>query len=483
MALAVVAATVPLAASATASTAPGDAALSAYFDQRLDWRSCDDGGAAECADVEVPLDYSRPDGKTIRIAVSRIKAGEPSERHGVLLMNPGGPGGSGLTLPATMLKKGVIPDSVRRRFDLIGFDPRGVGRSAPVNCGLTKQELSLNGPVYRPETFDKDVSRARTMAQKCQDKNSGVLPHITTRNTARDMDVIRGALGERKISYLGVSYGTYLGAVFTQMFPERADRFVLDSALDPGRVWRGFSQDRAQDAERAFTRWTQWTAERHATYGLGDTPDKVRERFWALFNRPAPNPVHDFVSGSPSVFYDVKEAAKSIAGLDTAAGPTGLAPATGSSGEPAAGPSAASGATDNLYSAYWSVMCADSDSWPRDPEQYRRDAALDKQNNPLSEGSASNINACAFWPKATEPTTVVDNTASALIVNNEWDSQTPLAGATGLHKAMKGSRMVTVQDGVGHGVYGTNPCAGDAVNTYLTTGRLPEKNLNCRSTG
>ncbi|MFH8587352.1 alpha/beta hydrolase [Streptomyces celluloflavus] len=479
--LGVAAASVPLLAPSAASAAPADAALSAYFDQRLDWHSCDDGGPAECADVEVPLDYGRPGGKSISIAVSRIKASEPSERHGVLFMNPGGPGGEGLTLPAMMLEKNVIPDSVSRRFDLIGFDPRGVGRSAPVDCGLTDQELSLSGPAYRPETFEEDVSRARTVAEKCQGKNSGVLAHITTRNTARDMDVIRGALGEKKISYLGISYGTYLGAVFTQMFPERADRFVLDSAVNPGRVWRGAFQDRAQDTERAFTRWTQWTAQRHATYGLGDTPDKVRESFWALFNRPAPNPVHDFVSGFPTVFYDVDNAAKTIAGLNTA-DPT-KAPASGTPGKPAAGPSAASGAIGNFYSAYWSVTCADSDSWPRDPEQYSRDAALDKQKNPLFAGSASNINACAFWPKATEPTTTVDNTTGALIVNNEWDSQTPLVGATGLHKAMKGSRMVTVHDGVGHGVYGTNPCADHAVNTYLTTGRLPEKNLSCRSTG
>ncbi|MFH0518675.1 alpha/beta fold hydrolase [Streptomyces sp. M41] len=240
VALGVAAAAVPLAALAGAA-APGDAALSRYFDQRLDWQSCGDGGPAECADVEVPLDYSRPDGKTIRIAVSRIKASEPSERHGVLLMNPGGPGGEGLTLPAMILKEKIIPDSVSRRFDLIGFDPRGVGRSAPVNCGLTDQELSLSGPAYRPETFENDVSQARAIAEKCQGKNSGVLEHITTRNVARDMDVIRGALGEKKISYLGISYGTYLGAVFTQMFTERADRFVLDSAVDPGRVWRGYS--------------------------------------------------------------------------------------------------------------------------------------------------------------------------------------------------------------------------------------------------
>ncbi|MFH0518678.1 alpha/beta hydrolase [Streptomyces sp. M41] len=182
------------------------------------------------------------------------------------------------------------------------------------------------------------------------------------------------------------------------------------------------------------------------------------------------------------MFYDVDNAARTIAGLNTTADPA-KAPAAEAHGKPAAEPFAESGATDNFHSAYWSVTCADSDSWPRNPEQYRRDAAEDKQNNPLSAGSASNINACAFWPKATEPTTIVDNTAGALIVNNEWDSQTPLVGATGLHKAMKGSRMVTVHHGVGHGVYGTSPCADDAVNTYLATGRLPEKNLTCHSNG
>ncbi|MFF3215416.1 alpha/beta hydrolase [Streptomyces sp. NPDC002886] len=480
MALGVAAATLPLTASQSTAAAAvmGDAAPSVFSGRRLDWRPCAGGGLAQCTSVEVPLDYSRPEGRTIRIAVSRIKASEPSERHGVLLVNPGGPGGDGLTVPQMMLDEKVIPDSVRRSFDLIGFDPRGVGRSAPVNCGLTEQEKTLSGPAYRPETFADDVAQARGTAAKCQSKNRDILPHITTRNTARDMDVIRGALGEKKISYLGISYGTYLGAVFTQLFPGRADRFVLDSAVDPGRVWRSFFQDRAQDAEKAFTRWTRWTAQRHATYGLGETPDKVRETFWALFNRPAPNQVHDFVSGFPTVFYDVEDAARTIAGLrDTATTPTNGAIGMG------AGPAAPSDTSDNFHSAYWSLTCADSNSWPRNPERYRRDAALDKQHHPLLAGSASNINPCAFWPKATEQTTVVDNAVGALVVNNEWDTQTPLPGATGLHKAMKGSRMITVQGGLGHGVYGTNPCADDAVNTYLTTGRLPQKDITCHPTG
>lgn len=129
------------------------------------------------------------------------------------------------------------------------------------------------------------------MADKCKARQGDKLSHITTRNTARDMDVIRAVLGEKKISYLGFSYGTYLGAVYTQMFPGRADRFVLDSAVDPDRVWRGMETAKSPDYERAFTRWSKWTAQRAELYHLGDTPDKVRKAFWDLVARANRTPI------------------------------------------------------------------------------------------------------------------------------------------------------------------------------------------------
>ncbi|MFE4337211.1 alpha/beta fold hydrolase [Streptomyces sp. NPDC056831] len=163
----------------------------------------------------MPLDYSDPGGKTIGLAISRLKAGSTKERRGVLLLNPGGPGAAGLHLPVDPLMK--FPAEVKRRYDLVGFDPRGAGQSSPVSCGLTAEEQS--DQPYKAETFAKDAHRVRTVAGKCRTKAGDKLPHLTTRNSARDMDVIRAALGEKRVSYLGISYGTYLGAVYMQLFP------------------------------------------------------------------------------------------------------------------------------------------------------------------------------------------------------------------------------------------------------------------------
>ncbi|MFD5506604.1 alpha/beta fold hydrolase, partial [Streptomyces sp. NPDC127051] len=254
-----IATTVPLLSATQASAAPA----AEYTPQKPAWQRCstDQPASYECATIKVPLDYRRPQGRTIDLAISRIKSENPAKRHGAMLLNPGGPGGGGLDLPLMMNE--LMPKDVRDQYDLIGFDPRGVGASTPITCGLTDAEQNFDRP-YKEETFPADVAWARTVAEKCREKSGSILPFVTTRNTARDMDAIRAALGEKKISYVGYSYGTYLGAVYTQMFPSRSDRFVLDSGVDPQRIWRGMIQVWATEAEPAFKRWTQWTAERAA---------------------------------------------------------------------------------------------------------------------------------------------------------------------------------------------------------------------------
>ncbi|WP_327412018.1 alpha/beta fold hydrolase [Streptomyces sp. NBC_01233] len=310
-----------LAASTASDASTAKDPLRQYTQQKLQWKRCDAKGpdTFQCATLKVPLDYSDPGGKTIGLAISRLKAGSAKARHGVLLLNPGGPGAPGLQLPADPLMK--FPAEVKRRYDLVGFDPRGAGQSSPVSCGLTAEEQA--DQPYKAETFTKDVDRARTVAEKCRARAGDKLPHLTTRNSARDMDVIRAALGEETISYLGISYGTYLGAVYMQLFPQRADRIVLDSATNPTRIYRGMFQDMAKAAEQAFTRWTAWTARRHTTYGLGDTPAKVRKTYWDLIARANRKPVlfegqtltGDGIRADNRTFFHVQKAAERITGL------------------------------------------------------------------------------------------------------------------------------------------------------------------------
>ncbi|MCB5906997.1 alpha/beta hydrolase [Streptomyces pinistramenti] len=491
--------TATAAPAATPSTAPSSAAkgtLDRYVKQKPQWKRCEADSPAEfeCATIKVPLDYRAPGGKRIDLAISRIKSTAPDKRHGVLFSNPGGPGGEGLYMPLGMQK--MLPESARQKYDLIGFDPRGVGQSSPVSCGLEPDEAENWLRPYKEEKFDEDVAWARGVANKCKEKAGDTLPHLTTRNTARDMDLLRAILGEKKISYVGYSYGTYLGSVYTQLFPGRADRFVLDSAVDPARAWRGMIQWWAEGAEPAFDRWTEWAAARSEKYGLGDTPKEVDRTLWDLVAQANEKPIE--VDGQPTTGDDIRsgmrgavftpesategvvELKKAAAGKPASA--KKLAAFAGSGRTWTAG--AAEAPADNMTASFWAVVCGDnSAAWSRDPESYRRDAIEDKGRYPLFGDFASSIKPCAFWDKSVEPATKVNNKAGSLIVQNEWDPQTPLPSGQALHADLKGSKMVTVLGGEGHGVYPNgNACTDGTVTGYLLTGKLPAKDVTCEAT-
>uniref|UniRef100_A0AAU2K5B5 Alpha/beta hydrolase n=1 Tax=Streptomyces sp. NBC_00049 TaxID=2903617 RepID=A0AAU2K5B5_9ACTN len=479
---------VPLLTATQVSAAPAGE----YLRQKPAWHRCTTDLPAwyECATLKVPLDYRRPEGRTIDLAISRVKSTNPAKRHGVMLFNPGGPGGGGLDMPVLMNE--AMPKDVRDQYDLIGFDPRGVGASSPITCGLNDAEQNFDRP-YRPETYASDVTWARTVADKCREKAGSVLPHITTRNTARDMDVIRTVLGERKISYVGYSYGTYLGAVYSQMFPERTDRFVLDSGVDPQKIWRGMIQVWATEAEPAFARWTQWAAQRSGEFHLGDTPKAVSDTFWELVARAEREPFDfegqkvdgDLIRTARGIFFYPAQATPLVVALKAAAEGKPLPAGT----DPAelkrllTGGRAAEPATDNGTAVFWAVVCGDTGAWPRYTEQYERDAAKDKVKYPLYGDFASNIKPCAFWDRPVESATPMRKQANVLTVQNEWDSQTPLSSGQGLHRALKGSRMVLAAGGEGHGVYLVDPasCANAPVNAYLATGRLPARDVTCQN--
>ncbi|GHA17483.1 alpha/beta hydrolase [Streptomyces purpurascens] len=485
--------------STASSSAAAKGALDRYVQQKPQWKRCEADAPAEfeCATIKVPLDYRVPGGKRIDLAISRIRSTAPDKRHGVLFSNPGGPGGPGLYTPLGLQER--LPEPAQRKYDLIGFDPRGVGRSSPVSCGLEPEEENWLRP-YKEETFGKDVAWARAVANKCEEKAGDTLAHITTRNTARDMDLLRAILGEKKISYVGYSYGTYLGAVYTQLFPGRADRFVLDSAVDPARAWRGMIQWWAEGAEPAFDRWTGWAAERSEKYGLGDTPKEVDRTFWGLVAQADEKPIEvegqpttgdDIRSGMRGAVFSPQEATEAIVELKKAAAgePASarkLAAFTGSQGTGTAGAAAdaAEVPSDNMTASFWAVVCGDNSSaWSRDPESYRRDAIEDKGRYPLYGDFASSIKPCAFWDESVEPATEVNNKVRSLVVQNEWDSQTPLPSGQALHAALKGSKMVTVLGGEGHGVYPNgNACTDGTVTGYLLSGKLPAKDVTCEAT-
>ncbi|MEV8314993.1 alpha/beta hydrolase [Streptomyces sp. NPDC059900] len=470
-----------LATTTMAAATAMPAVSSAATPDTVRWGPCPQDVAAprlECSTLQVPLDYGNPDGRRIEIAVSRLAAKHPAQRRGVLLTDPGGPGGTGLGYPAVLAASG-LPQKVLDSYDVIGFDPRGVGRSTPVTCDLTpEQQARGNFPPYAHTAADvaREAGNARTIARQCAtSRTAWMLPHTTTANTARDMDRIRAALGVPKVSYLGHSYGTHLGAVYTTLFPGRSDRIVLDSNLGP----RGYDVTAmrrfARGMDDRFPDFAAFAAAR-PHYGLGDTPQQVTAKFFDLARRLDAKPVEG-VDGTlfrgftfDRLYADglLPQVAEFWQALDTGRPLPPVPPLPN---------------MENLMSARFHVICGDT-RWPDTVRAYQRHAAVDRVKHPMLGGSTASIGPCAFWPdkRGEKPVRIGDRGPSnVLLVQNERDPGTPLAGAKELRRAFgKRARMVTADQG-GHGVYpfGRNTCANDAVTVFLTTGQRPARDLTC----
>ncbi|MFF7311451.1 alpha/beta fold hydrolase [Streptomyces sp. NPDC008137] len=469
-----------LAAAAVTVTALPGVSVAATPDT-VRWGPCPEEVAAprlECSTLEVPLDYREPDGRQIEIAISRLASREPSKRRGVLLTNPGGPGGTGLNYPAVLAGSG-LPRKVLDSYDVIGFDPRGVGRSTPVTCDLTQeQQYRGNFPPYAHTAADvaREAPNARTVAEQCAtSRTAWMLPHTTTANTARDMDRIRAALGEPKLSYLGASYGTSLGAVYTTLFPGRSDRIVLDSNMGPGGYDYTAMRMFARGLEDRFPDFAKFAAER-PEYGLGTTPEQVTAKFFELAERLEEKPVQgiggmEFRGFTFERLYAdgfMPELAQFWQAVDTDR-PVPSVPTLPN--------------MENLMAARFYVICGDT-RWPGTVREYQRNVAVDRQKYPMLGASTAGIGPCAFWPaeRVEPPVRIGDRGPSnVLMAQNERDPGTPLAGARELRRAFgKRATMVTADQG-GHGVYpfGRNTCAKDAVTTFLTTGQRPPRDFAC----
>ncbi|MFJ2226012.1 alpha/beta hydrolase [Streptomyces halstedii] len=462
---------VPSAAS-TAPPAPGPAAS-------LKWTACGTQAypALQCATVRAPLDHDRPSGRRITLALSRVPHTAKTSR-GPLLVNPGGPGGSGLSLAGFVAS--ALPAKVAAQYDVIGFDPRGVGDSTPaLDCVPGYFDPVRPGSVpdsLRSERANRE--RAASFAAACGEKHGDLLPYMDSVSAAKDLDVIRQALGARQINYFGYSYGTYLGAVYAKLFPERVRRLVLDSIVDPDGVWYedNLGQDYAFDARhKAFT---AWVAKHDATYRLGTDPAKVEAAWYrmrdAVRKRPAggtvgPSELEDIFL--PGGYYNGywPELAEVFAAYVNDADEDALATAYEDF-------AAVDASGDNGYSVYTAVQCRDA-AWPRSWTTWRNDTARAHSKAPLMAWNNTWYNApCATWPVAPlNPVRVTnDRIPPALLFQATDDAATPYEGGVTMHRKLKGSSLVVEEGGGNHGIsLSGNDCLDAYLVDYLTDGTLP----------
>lgn len=469
---------------------------------RITWGTCPalaEGASRDprltCGTVEVPLDYRNPRGEKIEVAVSKLPTAKSGDRRGVLLLNPGGPALAGLDTPGVVAP--TLPPSVVAAYDLIGFDPRGVQHSTPQSCGLDDPSLAGLFPYPAADgSITANVDHARTDAERCATSAGEKLRYFTTANTARDMDRIRAALGEEKISYWGQSYGTYLGTVYASLFPDRADRVVLEGNVDPTKVWAGAKDNWGKAMSERFPDAAKVAAAQHATLRLGGTVDEVTRTYLALADRldrtPAPVP------GTPlaltgamlrTVTYSLllhNDTLPVLAQFWKAA--AGLADGTPTEADRqvlqqvfTAPPPTPGVPADNQATMFLALTCGDA-QWPNDVDQYARRTAEDRAAWPLTAGMPANIWPCAFWPKPIEkPVRVTDKgPRNTLILQNRRDNATPWEDGLGLYKVLGERAAFVGAEHGGHYVYNQgSTCVDEATVTFLTTGRLPDKKLHC----
>ncbi|WP_433253674.1 alpha/beta hydrolase [Streptosporangium sp. CA-135522] len=435
----------------------------------------------ECADLRVPLDYANPY-QTISLALNRIK-GKASRDHnhlGVLLVNPGGPGASGRNLAKYVAAQ--LPESLADRFDVIGFDPRGVGDSEPaLRCVDPAKYYAPPRPDEVPGNEREEavlLGRAKEYAAACGNRWSWMLPHMTTENSARDMDAIREALGESEISFLGYSYGSYLGAVYATLFPDRVRRLVLDSVVDPRRVWYAANLDQDVAFDRRHQDFLKWTARHNDVYKLGATGKSVSFAWYAMRERLRTRPAGGVVG--PSELDDIY----TVGGYSDVVWPQ-LAKAFSAyvkkgDTEPLLAAYRRHAQNDakaeNGYAVYLGIQCRDA-AWPRDWARWRADMSKLHTRAPFLTWPNAWYNApCAFWPEpGGTPVKVQDSPElpPVMLVQAERDPATPYSGAVQMRALFGSSRLLTVPGG-NHGVvFGGNRCADRYLIAYLRDGSLP----------
>jgi pimeloyl-ACP methyl ester carboxylesterase len=464
----------------------------------IDWAACPaDWGLAvpvQCGWVTVPIDYTKPFGDTIKLAVDRAVAkGTPAERQGALVYNPGGPGGSGLRFPLRSTTSSALWVNTAKAYDFVGFDPRGVGHSAPISCE-DPQEF-VKAPKADPvpdDEADKLAQRklAAEYAQGCLERTGAqMLSQMTTPNTARDLDVIRAALGESKLNYLGVSYGTYLGAVYADLFPTHIRRMIVDSVVNPAQdqIWYQNNLDQDVAFQGRWDDWEAWVASYDSVYHLGDTAAKVQAKWEQLRAAAKADPIGGVVGPAELLgffqnapYYDSTWATVAGVWSQYLAGDTqALVDAAG----PDLSDTAGNATSENGNAVYTAVECTDA-KWPTDWRTWDRDnTALNAQYPFLTWSNAWMNLPCATWPVPQQ--TPVDvrthkGLPGVLIVQSTRDAATPYSGALELHSRLAGSRLITEKDAGSHGVTNlVNPCINSRVDAYLLSGTLDSQDVVC----
>jgi pimeloyl-ACP methyl ester carboxylesterase len=470
-------------AATTAAPTPG------YQPPPITWGPCTDptlvAYGSECGTLVVPRDYAHPGGAKIGLAVSRLKHTTPdSEYQGVMLVNPGGPGGSGLIYSVF---QGFPPNGSGESYDWIGFDPRGVGSSIPsMSCDPTIAQGPR--PPYRPTTrtiYDKWIAISKGYAKDCADSpGSALFDHVKTTDSVNDMESLRKALGQSKINFYGFSYGTYLGQVYATLHPDRVRRFIWDGTVDPQRVFYKSNQDQDRAFQKTFEIYFAWLAKYRDVYHVGNTVAQVRRTFLATIAKLDKHPegilggdeLTDVFTSAGYYVYGWTDIADSYSAYINDGDPSGLIGMYETPPTPGA---------DNSYAMYLGTQCTDA-PWPRDQRKLDRDNwKLDRDYYYMTWSNAWFNGPCAYWKyKADRPVNVKGSKVKVpiLMIGETFDAATPFHGSLVTRRLFPTASLIEGVNGSTHaGSLSGVACTDDTIAAYLTDGTVPTRKSGNRS--
>jgi pimeloyl-ACP methyl ester carboxylesterase len=470
--------------AAAAGAAPASA--STARPASITWAPCAEDATADCGTLSVPIDWSRPNGRKVDLALARRKATDPSARIGSLVINPGGPGGSGVNF--ALFGTGYFSDEIQRHFDLVGFDPRGVARSHPVVCSL---DLALQQPspiLTSQADFDRMVAYNQQLGNDCRRQTGPLFDHVDTASVVRDVDAIRAAVGDEKLSYYGVSYGTLIGQEYAETFPHRVRALALDSNMDHSLGTAGFLFTETATAEDSFDEFVKGCSAdtRCPLYGRD-----IRALWADLLARAGRgelrNPFDPTVLLTPldllnvalGSFYgpDWFALADLLVAVDTQTPPTAASRATIARH----GWSTAPDLIDNPLAVFcedWKLPLRDYNEFAGYVKALNR-VAPDMRYSPLA---LSVTVACLGWPaKVNNPQHPlrVQGSPTLLLVNGLHDPATGYAWAVNAAAQLGREGRLVTYEGWGHGAYGRGTCVTGVVDSYLVAGTLPAAGARC----
>ncbi|MFI6373795.1 alpha/beta hydrolase [Streptomyces sp. NPDC050546] len=454
----------------------------------IDWKPCPDHDTAECGTLRLPVDRSRPEGETFDLAVARRKATDPDRRVGVLLVNPGGPGDSGVNYTLTRAEAQLSAE-LRSRFDIVGFDPRGVGGSRPVMC--SKKLLDAGPSVYPRDQreFERLAAYNRELREDCRRHTGPLFDHADTLAVVHDMEALRKALGERRISFFGHSYGTLIGEQYAELYCDRIRAMSLTANIDHSITGaREFLVSSATSAEDSWHRFVKWCdrARSCALHGR-DVPavwDGLLERADRGGIRDPEQPGRTLDANGIALrvfrmFYgpDWAEAATFVARLDAQRPEARHAAAV-----PAEAPEA-----DEPLEAQplFAVFCQDWRFRPRDHREFARLTAAERQAAPHMRGSPrvhAALAGCVGWPERVnnpQHDLRLTKAPKLLLMHSRHDPANPLSWAAEVRRQTRGRAVLLTYEGAGHRVYDRSDCTRDAMDGYLVALKVPRDGGTC----